>query len=82
MNQQTPKTDAPEIRPNAAPALRWLMLASAVGFYVIIALALSEDFLPYIPERMIGYLALVSACSVSAWAFGWLQGRLSDRGKL
>lgn len=71
-----------ETRPNAAPLTRWLMLASAGVYFVIIANALAEDHLPFDWRRMIGYLLLLAAMSACCWAFGWLQGRKSDRDRL
>jgi hypothetical protein len=58
------------------------MLVSAIWFFVIIALCLADDYLPFDAKRMIGYLVLVAAFGGSSWAFGWLQGRESDREKL
>ncbi|MGA9770121.1 MAG: hypothetical protein WBV94_13860 [Blastocatellia bacterium] len=59
-------------KPNAAPALLWLMAVSAISFYVVILVSLAEDHLPFDRGRMIGYLVEVAALAICCWAWGWL----------
>jgi hypothetical protein len=48
------------------------MAGSAVVFFVVMLVSLSQDHLPFEHGRMIGYAALTAAIAGCCWVWGWL----------